>query len=515
MQDMPYQYRDAVYSDDRTVEAFLHLGTGIDASAADDVTSVSGSFLGLGDSDQAFDAVYVLTPGLATFEGDGIPTSGSVMVAPPLPGDASGMETGLWSSAISSSSGSMSWSVAVSFSGTHQSALRVYTDGPKVTAATVQFISDSGTVTKTPVFEDSYFEVADVMMYKRMVITVTKISDAYRHARIAEIEFGASITLSQEDLAGTVRLVREADPTWLSAPLAELDMEVVNVDGSFDPDNPFTRLGAVGIGRPVTLSFSVSSGSSRYTVPCGTFTIASLDADETLLRVTAFDRRHVLTQVYRQWTVPSDASVGETLGSLLTEYGIPHTVDPYFYTIRPDATVEFPADRSLAEHVLKVQQAFGIRASLSRDPAGTVRYTVTDPGGSGSVPEEAMYTWNLPKQASEYNFVSVGYRDGSETRYAERDLRSGSTEAKKVLQIADNPLIVTEARATEVLNRLVSDMFSEETMCEFRGDPAMDPRDEISFPGKWQTAVRKYRIGRIELEYDGALRGSVRGFRRG
>ncbi len=512
MLDLGDDYRKAVFADDRKVEVFISLGKNYDSAAADDVTSVSGSFLPLSNTAQIADASYVLTPNLATFEGDGMPTLPSG-VAPPLPGDDSGMETGLWSSGISSSTGSISWSVTIQLSEVHTSAFRVYTDGPKITAATIQFVSDSGTVSRTPTYADGYLEVADKVSYRRIIISVTKIAEPYRHVRIAEVEFGASTSISSKELIGTLRFITETDPELTSFPLAELDFEVENVSGNFESDSPlFTS--ALDVGMQVFLSFTVSSGTKRFTVPCGRFTVAALDSSDTSLRVTAYDSRHVLTQIRRAWKVPSDVSVGGSLQALLSEYSVPHLISADLFSVYPEETVEFSADGTLADHVSKVQQAYGIYSLVSRDAAGTIRYA-TDYSHHqvGIIPRGAMYTYGLPSRDSEYNYISIGYRDEEGTAYLEKDMREDPEQPKNILSIADNPLISSLARAQAVMDQAsgVRGLYRDGFAFEFRGDPAMEPLDVFGIYRRTITFLpRSGWFRRLELEYDGALRCSAK-----
>lgn len=42
MMDVPDGYADAVVSTDRTIDVYISIGTGIDTTAADDITTVTG-----------------------------------------------------------------------------------------------------------------------------------------------------------------------------------------------------------------------------------------------------------------------------------------------------------------------------------------------------------------------------------------------------------------------------------------------------------------------------------------
>lgn len=511
MMDVPDGYADAVVSTDRTIDVYISIGTGIDTTAADDITTVTGSFLPMSNTAQLADAIYYITDGLATFEGDGIPTSGTAIVPPAVPTDYP-PETGIWSSGISDASGNISFSLTIQLAKAHSSALRVYT-GVKVMAATATFYNGSASTAKTFACSDDWMEIADVMTYDRIVISVTKISGAYRHVRIVECEFGASVALSKTEIGGEVVLIREADPTESTMPVDELDISVLNVSGAFDTDNPSTRLGELAIGYPVWLSFTVNKADgTRFTVQHGRYWIGQLDSSDTRLNITAFDARHTLADMSIAWSIPAEQSVGKAIDDLLTDIGIPHTVEADIFQLMPDATVSFGSDTTLAEDLIKVTQAYGI--NLIPDRQGSIIVTRTWPAGTyGAVPYDTVYSWPSPKQSTRYNVVTVAYGT-AKTDVVETDLRTDPSESRVALMISDNPMITTEARATATMNRLVGRISAETSEAEWRGDPAMDLGDTVQIPGRWtQDSPRSYKATYIEETYDGTYRAIIRGTR--
>lgn len=515
MRTMSDAYRTAVYSDDRSVDIFVSIGSGIDNTAADDLSSVSGSFLPLSNTGQVADAIYSLTAGMAVFEGDGIPTAESAgITAPPVTASAYPPETGLWSAGISDADGNITFTVTLTFSKAHTSALRVYTDGPEVLSATVAFSDGSSSTQVTPEMGTGCFTVADARTYTTVVIAITKIATAYCHARIAEIEFGASKTLSTSEMAGEVSVLDELDPTELSAPMRELDLSVINVSGDFDADNPSSRLSEVDIGTPINLSFTVNaSDGSKYTVPCGRYVIAERSADDLRVSLVAFDARYPLTSIYRQWTISADTSIGAAIDAMLTLYDVPHLTDTALHSLMPDAAVTFDDQSSLADDLLTIQQAYGVYCLPDRDD--TIHVTRDWPSASyGQIPGDTIYAWPAPQQATSYNAISIGYTTTDGTLYVEEDLRTDTAQAKNILEIGSNPMITTQARAQAVLDRIKARLMAEETETDWRGDPAMDLGDTVSIPGRWtQESPRSYAVRKREITYDGTFREKVRGTR--
>lgn len=517
-EEMPSGYSDAVVSADRTVTIFLSVGLGSDTTAADDLTGVTGSFLEMTNTDQATDAVYYLTPELATFEGYGIKTSVSAgIITPPITATAYPPEVGVWSKGISDADGSIDFTVTLTLKAEHTSAMTIYTEGPAVLEAEMTFTDSEGTsTTKACTCIGSYFSVADTMSYTSIAVHITKLDDAYRHVRIVEVEFGASRAFSNSEIGGEVSIIREIDPTEKSMPMDELDVEVLNVTGELDPDNPSNRLDELYIGQSFTCSFTVASADgTKYTVPCGRYWIGERDSSDTRLSLTAFDARYRLSTIYAEWSISTTESLGKTLEDLLSDYMIPHIVDEDLYEVMPDEDYTFDNSSAISEDLLQVQQAYAVY--FVPDRQGSIKVTGTWPADAyGSIPKDTIYSWPSTKQAKQYNYIQIGYKvtegTAKKTYYVYTDLREDTTEGKSILQISDNDLITTAARATEVMNRLIARLSEEEVESEWRGDPAMDLGDAVQIPGKWtQESPRTYKTTYIEEIYDGTYRATIRG----
>ena len=520
MYDAPTGYSDAVVSDNRTIDIFLSVGLGMDTTAADDLESVGGSFLPMSNTDQVIDAVYYLTSEMATFEGDGIKTSSSAgMLAPPITAVAYPPEVGIWSEDISDASGAISFSFSLTLSQAHTSAIQIYTEGPAVLEASATFtLEDGSTVTKACTCMGTYFNVPDSLTYTSISITVTKLDAPYRHVRVVEVEFGASRAFSNSEIGGEVSIIREIDPTEQTMPMDELDVSVLNVTGELDPDNPSSRLEELHIGQSFVLSFTVTSDAGKkYTIPCGRYWIGERDASDTRLELTAFDARYRLSTIYAAWSISTSKSLGQTLEELLSDYMVPHIVDEDLYEMMPDTSYTFDDSTPISDDLLQVMQAYAIYCIPDRQ--GSIKVTATWPGDTyGSVPVGTIYSWPSPKQQQAYNYISIGYTvtsgDVSTIYYVETDLRTDQTEGKNILQIGNNPLITTSTRATALMTRIISRLYTEEVEAEWRGDPAMDLGDTVSIPGRWtQSEPRSYGITYMEEVYDGGFRVTMRGTR--
>lgn len=514
MYSMPSDYADNVQSLDRRMSVYISIGTGVDQTAADDLTEVTGEFLPMSNTSQVIDAVYKMTTGMTTFEGDGIPTSAdNGLVAPPIAPMDYPPELGVWSNVISDENGNIDFTMTLNLSAAHTSALRIYTVGPNVTSAEVTFVNGDESETATCDCYKGYFDVVNSHTYTTIIVHVTGIDRPFCHLRVVEVEFGSAITFSGTNLGGEIVTIAEVDPLETSIPLYELDLSVINVDGSFDEDNPMTRLSEVAIGYPLDMAYSLELGEDMLTVPCGKFYIAERQSSDTRLNLAAFDGRWVLSESYAEWSISTSKSFGETFDDLLQEYGIPHIVEEDLFSKYPDADHTFSSDSSVLDDLLCIQQAYAVYMVPDRDQVMRVT-SIWPAGDAGSVNIDTIYSWPTASQTSRYNVVVVPWVDSAGKMHSvSRDLRTDSREPKNPLSIADN-LLLDETKANALLTRIISRMTSSTVESLWMGDPAMDMGDTLSIPGRWTTDTPKtYRLDYQELTFDGALTARIRGSR--
>lgn len=514
MHTMPEEYKDHVQDMDRRMSVYISIGTGVDQTAADDLTEVTGDFIPWSNTAQIIDAVYKMTPGMTTFEGDGIPSSPfNGLIAPPLEPMNYPPELGVWSEDISDKDGRMDFSMTLTLKAEHASALRIYTAGPNVTSAEATFVSEDSTETVDCECYKGFFDVVSKHVYEAITIHVSSIDRPFCHVRVIEVEFGSAITFSASILGGEIAYISEFDPLETSIPLHELDLSIINVDGSFDEDNPMTRLTEVSIGYPLDLAYSLERTDEMLTVPCGRFYIAQRQTSDTRLNLIAFDGRWPLQESFSEWSISRSKSFGDSFDDMLQEYGIPHTIDERLFSIYPDKDHLFTSDTSVLDDILCIQQAYAIYVLPSRD--STVRVTTSWPtGDAGLIDKSTIYMWPTAMQTSKYNTVEVLWTDSAGTLHTESmDLRTDPREPKSKLSISQNPLL-DSTRAVALMDRIVSRMRSSEIEAEWMGDPAIDVGDSLKIPGRWTSnSPLAYRLNYQEIVFDGALSARVRGSR--
>lgn len=498
-------YRAAIEADNRSINVFMALGIDIDSTAADDITDITVDALPMSNPAQLTDANYELTRELATYEGYGIPTAASAgMIVPPIQAQDYPPETGVWSEGISGEDGSIDFEMTIALSAVHTSALTIYTDGPDILAGSVTFmVGNAGeTVPLTP--RSGSAVATGAHDYDTLVISVTRISQPYRHLRVAEVEFGDSVTIATDKIGGEITFVDEVDTLQVGMPLAELDFELINVLGDYDIDKPGTLYDRLAIGNPLSLAFTVN-GSYRRTVPMARLYVGQKNSVGDRLAVAAYDVRWNLGRSYHEWGIDPGTDLGTTLTALFQYHRLGYVIDPAVEEMYPESAYTFGDDTTVLDDLQKLAQAYGLVIRPSR--GGNV--VVTAAWGSdayGTIPVRNMYEWPKSNQFNRYNVIDVRYGTaGGYQRYIQDFSQPG--EVKNILSV-NNDLVVTEQMAVGVCSRIRAQIYDSAFDAEWRGDPAMDLTDMVGVHTRWtqEGTAQTFRATKREIRYDGAYR---------
>ena len=493
---------------DRKVSLILSLGTDIDVTASDDVTSItSDELLPMSNPEQMTDANYELTPKLATYEAYGIPTALSAgMIVPPLQATSYPPETGMWSEDISDGDGYIDWTINIELSAEHTSGFTLYTEDVGITEGTVRFTDSNDTVETVAIVPRSNLAVAPGShTYVSIEIHVTRIQNAYMHARITEIEFGDFLVIDEGRLAGETTFIEEIDVFQKGIPLSELDFELVNVLGEYDQDSPNSLFNQLAIGNPINLSYRVTEGGNKVTIPVARLVIGERGASGDRLKVAAYDNRWILTQNYTVWGIQQSESLGDTLEALFDTLNLGYIIDEAVYRLYPQSDHTFSDETTVLEDLIKVVQAYGLVIRPSRRGAIEV-YTAWQTDEYGVMPVQNMYSWPQSAQMSKYNFIDVRYGIGTFDRYT-IDLRADVATARSVLSV-NNDLVVDQTMAVAVAARLAAQVYQTAVSVEWRGDPALDVSDDVGVHTRWtrDATAGTYRAVKREMTYDGSLK---------
>lgn len=499
----PEGYRDIAHSTDRVESVYMSLGVNIDNTAADEITSYVANTLPMTNNNQLVDAMYEIDHELATYEADGIPTAESAgMIVPPV-GPTRQVRTAWWSQAMSDAEGDIATSITINFSQVHSSALTIYTDGPNILEGSVAFTYNGNTDTVPLTGHNGRCVASGNHQYTSITITITKIDQPYRHLRIAEFEFGDSITISTLTIANAITYIDEIDPFQQGLPMRELDFDLINVNGEYDEDNPNTIYQRLAIGNPINLSYTLFGNGTRHTIPMGRFVIAEKRSNGNCITVTSYDTRWYLSQMYNSWSLSTSQSLGATLDTLLTSLEVAHTIDQDVYSIYPTANHTFDTESTVLEDIMEVLQAYGLTFIPNR--VGTmIINTDFDSDAYGLIPPTIQFEWPTPNQMNRYNYIDIIYGQGD---HYIRDLRPTPNQARVVLSV-NNGLVATEAQAVAICNRLVGRIYDKSMNIKWASDPVLDLGDTVDVFSIWtlNDTPATYRALKREITFDGMLK---------
>ena len=502
MYSAPSGYEDVAQAIDRAESIYMSMGSDIDNTAADDLDGFTGSSLPLSNPAQLADAIYIIDGNLATYEGDGIPTATGAAVRVPPTAPAATIRTGWWSSAISDADGLITAVLTMSLTASHTSALTIYTDGPNILAGTATFHNGNDDTEVQLECHQGYAVASGSNTYDSITLSITQLDQPYRHLRIVEFEFGDSITISAESLGHEVTYIDEIDPLGQGMPMRELDFDLINVNGEYDEDNPASRFERLAIGNPINLSFTLYGGGGQYTVPMGRFVLAEKRPNGNCLTVVAYDTRWHLTRSYDAWAISSAEDLGTALDRLLTSVEMAHEIDPDVFSIYPVANYAFGTDTDVLADIQAVCQAYGLVCVPDR--YGTILILTDHPSDDyGLMPPTMQFSWPESSQLTRYNYIDVYYGNSHYTR----DLRSDPNTARAVVTVS-NPLIVTEAQAIAVCNRIAAHIWARAVTVKWVSDPALDLYDDVDVYSRWtlNDEAATFRPVKREVTFNGMLK---------
>jgi len=503
MYSAPSGYEDAAKSIDRAETLYMSMGADIDNTAADDLDGFAGSSLPMSNTAQLADAVYQIDSNLATYEGDGIPTAANAAAMVPPTAPAASIRSGWWSDTISDADGLITAVLTMSLTAAHTSALTIYTDGPNILAGTATFHLDGEDDVEVELeCHQGYAVAKGSNTYDSITLAIAQLDQPYRHLRIVEFEFGDSITISTQSLAHEVTYIDEVDPLGQGMPMRELDFDLINVNGEYDEDNPDSRFERLAIGNPINLSYTIFGGGRQYTVPMGRFVLAEKRPNGNCLTVVAYDTRWYLSQTYDAWGISASEDLGTTLDRLLTSVEIAHEIDPDVFLIYPVADHTFSTDTAVLDDIQAVCQAYGLVCVPDR--YGSIMILTDHPSDDyGLLRPDMQFSWPESSQMNRYNYIDVYYNGG----HYVRDLRDNPNTTRTVITVS-NSLIVTEAQAISVCNRIAAHIWTRAVTVQWTSDPALDLYDDVDIYSRWTLngEAATFRPVKREITFNGMLK---------
>ena len=342
----------------------------------------------------------------------------------------------------------------------------------------------------------------DLRNFDRITIEVMKWSVPGRRPRIADIFVGLKKVYTKRDLMNYSH-VQSVDPLSAELPNAEIQFEILNLNGEYNPDNPEGAEKYLMQRQMVKSRYGLKLGDNIEWIDGGTFYISGWDTPQNGI-TASFTARDLLEYMTDLYTGPSTGTLYDIALAALQQADLPITDDGGNRWALDDGLVGItaPANVSLAEHTMaEVLQ-------LCANAACMVMYQ----DRQGILHIEPMADGVTDYLIDQYNSYEYGEIELTKQLKAV-DVNGGEAVAQGEgvgeTQKIENPLISAD-RAQIVADWARDYLINRKILSgTYRSDPRLDALDRITTQNKY--AKSELLITQIEYTYGGAFRGSYEG----
>lgn len=505
MHRMPEGYREAVMDKDATFSIGISRGQFIDPTAKDAITSTTFTgalpFSNLSQLYNANDKGYMK---FATFEKSGIPTASSYGLTAPPTKSTSSFEVGIWSSSISDMNGVFDGTLEIVFSSVHTSGLtldfsEVWAKDFKLTFYNGTVITNTETVTDAP---GKWYSPRSYA-YNRISMHITRLSEPFAHMRLTEVFFGSALQISGNELVGAINFIAEYDPLKITSNIDEMNMSLLNSDGRYDEDNPVGKFGTIKSGTSYSVSITVKSKGTSYSVPVGKYYIVESKGQRTRIDLRLWDCRSILSGVNPIITFNSIDHLYLQLDNFLSSYAVSHKLSETLNTMTIPQNVSFTGDTDGLTILIFLVQSIGYDLYVDRD--GDLNIKIMPIDDWGTVGAKDVFEFPTVYPYTKYDFLTIQIGNISK----DYDLRTSPETYPSVVTIS-NPFIITEVAADALAARIIPKMhYVNAKSFKWRGDPAEDAGDIIRCNTRMSASgaeLKKMIVISKEWIYDGSFR---------
>jgi hypothetical protein len=304
-----------------------------DTTAKSDISSLTVT----GEADiskkaQIYNEVRDMTGKYATGENDYWLADDSFHL-PPKSAE-SGFEIGWWSAALSQADKTfaVTQEVLFTFTGDHSSiGISITFDklaGVVPEDFTIQALDSSDVQididTVTGNTSSLYIWEQNLTNYRKIKISITKMSAAYRRVRITEVDFGIIQEYEGNELI-RMSVLEEVDPTSSSVTTNEVKFTVDNQDKAFDILNPAGLYSYLERKQQIFAYIGVetTTGNFEY-IPCGVYYLSDWTSDRGTL-TASFTARDIFEQLgeslYRN-AIYADITLETLIDNIMSDAGV-------------------------------------------------------------------------------------------------------------------------------------------------------------------------------------------------
>jgi len=514
MQAMPQWYRDIIDTNRRKIDLYIDFGAYIDPTAQPDAV-FSGDFTPFSSPLQLFDGNEIDESDFALYEADGIDTAPmrGILMAPK--GPILTPQVGVWTGPVGDAAGLMNWTMTITFSSVHSSALTLrFGDVHYVDFDVIHTVAGVETYRDVVRGNDLKVWMSDrgAASYDKMQIVVLKVSEPYRHGRLVELSFGSMVRISTANLVDRSNIVYTKDPLGVTSPPSQIEISLSNIDGAFDIDNPESSFAYLHERNRVMASFRVSDNvtGQQVVIPMGIFFITSTDGQAQTMNVTAQDCRTLIIEPFKATVFTTGANIYDQLAALLFNRSIPFKLDASLQTKTLAAPVTVSEQYSLLSAILYCAQFYEMDVWVDRDGYLNVGHAPSNTYGL----LERDHAFNNPqlRKDRQYNALRLLW---SETEAYEVDLRIEKEQTALLPLGIDSPFINTQQDAIRVANFLIPRMLkTTPKYIDNMGDPSMDISDKVKMQTRFTrdpAQLPDMMVTEVDYTFTGALRARVTG----
>lgn len=346
--------------------------------------------------------------------------------------------------------------------------------------------------------------------YNKIVLTFHAVRNANRRLRLYEVIFGVTKIFTDLELIN-LDITRELNIVDEVLPSSDLNFTIDNLDKRFNILNP------TGIYKYLQTKQLIRSAIGVYVndtdieyMDTGQYYLDEWETDGITASFTARDRLYFINDNL-MYTVASNTtkSLLNWVTTLLELAGITDCIiDGSLSSI--SVTTRF--DETSVKSLIKSACTAG-NCLIYVDVNNIVNVLKIPQNRAGNIVLDNMYNYPKVKLDMAYNTVKVGVYNTSEkkvTSYVSVD-NITNNDPSVVYEVADNPFITNNARATDVANRYLSILAHRELYdIDWRQNPALDINNivkvEDNFGVNGDVVITKQ-----EYNYAGYLSGRTEG----
>lgn len=355
----------------------------------------------------------------------------------------------------------------------------------------------------------------ELTSYDRVEITVSDWINPDRRKRIDLVTFGHVLTFDKASKqSGIMSFSHEQHGDLNSGELPKNSIEFAldNTDGRWNPSNPTGDGRYLSERQVVTVSYGLLVNGKKEWISAGRFYLSEWRAPSNGMEGYFVARDVFEYMLNTPYTGILTGTLSELVEAALALADIPEDC-----VVNVDSCLDNYTATLKADHKYTVAEVIQLSANASgcviwQDRSGALNIAPLNRELSDfTITSLVSYLHPEVELSKPLKAISVSYGDpdseeeGAGGKYVLNVGESGET------QTVENPLVATEAQATEIAEWVRNTHKSRQTIKgEFRADPRLDLFDVVTVESKYGT-ISPVAITNIKYNYTGSFRATYTG----